>query len=481
MKLCRFLAPLLAVSALSVVSRAADRPNILFIMADDQGPWTTSVSGQKQIRTPAMDRIANEGARFTHALTPTPVCSPARASILTSRYGSEFGILDWINPNVDKGLGLPDGVLTWPRLLQQSGYATALIGKWHVGDLDSQHPTQRGYETFVGFRGGGNTPRNPTIEKNGVTAKREGFIVDIVADETIAWLKQLDRSKPFAASVHFREPHAPYLPVRDEDWAKVKDLDPVLPEPDLPGLDVPRTKRLIREYLASIIGLDRNIGRILATLDELGLAANTLVLCTSDHGYNIGQHGLIHKGNAKWLLVKDALPPGTANVPTGERPNMFDTSLHVPMAIRWPAAIKPGTVVAHTISHLDWLPTFAALAGRALPAGTIVRGRDITHVLRGTAQNWDESFYAEYSMRHGAKVHMRTLRTPEWKLTRDFNNEGRDELYHLTADPGEKQNLIASADPAAKKALADLDARILAKMTELKDATLPLARQRLAR
>lgn len=472
---------LLQLVACAASALAADRPNIVFILADDQAPWAFRATGYTQAYTPNMDRLAREGARFTHALTPTPVCSPARASIMTSRYGTELGIFDWINPQVDKDLGLSPDILTWPRVLQQAGYTTALFGKWHLGDRDDQHPTKRGYDTFAGFRGGGNTPKDPTLERDGVTAKREGFIVDLVADDAIAWLKQRTTQKPFAVSIHFREPHASYLPVRDEDWAKVKDLDPVLPEPDYPGLDVPRAKRLTREYLASVAGLDRNIGRILDVLDQQKLTTNTIVICTSDHGYNIGHHGVWHKGNGMWLLKKDAIPPTLPNIDSGRRPNMFDTSLHLPMTIRWPGVINGGSVNTHTISHLDWLPTFASLAGSSLPTGTIVRGRDITPVLRGTAKNWDENFYAEYSMRHGAQVHMRAYRTPAWKLMRDFSCEGRDELYDLAADPGEKRNLIADSSPATKKALADLDARILAKMTELKDPALPLARQRLAR
>ena len=157
---------------------------------------------------------------------------------------------------------------------------------------------------------------------------------------------------------------------------------------------------------------------------------------------------------------------------------MFDTSVHIPMAIRWPGVIEPGTVNGHTISHLDWMPTFAALAGVAIPSGAIVRGRDITPLLRGMAKTWNDDFYAEYSMRHGAQVHLRMYRTPDWKLVRDFNNEGRDELYHLAADPDETRNLIADGSPAVKQILTDLDTRILAKMEELKDPALPQARAR---
>jgi uncharacterized sulfatase len=449
---------------------AAARPNIVFIVTDDQGPWAYRAAGAAQAQTPHMDRLAREGARFTAAFTPTPVCSPARASIMTSRYGTELGITDWINPTVDAGLGLDAALATWPRLLQGAGYATALFGKWHLGDRDEQHPTRRGYDAFMGFRGGGTPPRDPQLEKDGVLAKREGFIVDLVAEEAIAWIERRDPAKPFAVSIHFREPHAAYLPVRDEDWAHMADVDPVVPEH--PALDVPRTRKIMREYLASIAAIDRNLGRLLATLAAQRLAENTLVIFTSDHGYNVGHHGLLFKGNAQRLTRRDTWPPAIPNVASVQRPNLFDTSVKVPLLIRWPAVIAPGTVQAHTVSHLDWLPTLAALGGATIPAGTTIRGRDLTPLLRGTAEKWDDDFYAEYSMRHGAQVHLRMLRTPQWKLVRDFLNEGRDELYDLAADPGEDRNLIADPSPAARRALAELDARLRARMRELKDPAL---------
>lgn len=451
------------------------RPNIVFIITDDQGPWAYGASGNKDAFTPNIDRLAKEGVRFTHAFTPTPVCSPARASILTSRYGCELGITDWINAKVETGVGLDAKIATWPQLLQKAGYTTALFGKWHVGDLDEQHPTKRGYDHFMGFRDGGRPPRNPILEKEGTNATHTGFIVDIVADEAIAWLKQRDSAKPFAVSIHFREPHAAYLPVREEDWAKVKDLDPTVPSLDIPGLEIERVKKTMREYLASVAAVDRNLGNILAALEELKLSDNTLVIFTSDHGYNVGHHGLLHKGNAQRMTSRDTWPPPTKNIPAGQRPNLFDTSLHVPLVIRWPAVIKPGTVKSHTVSHLDWLPTLAELGKASIPEGTLLRGRSMAPLLRGEAIPWQEDIYTEYSMKHGVQVHLRSVRTPQWKLIRDFNNEGRDELYHLAVDPDETHNLIQDADPDVRKVRSELNARILTKMKELQDPVLPLA------
>ena len=457
------------------LSAASSRPNIVFIMADDLAPWTLGIAGNHQVPTPNMDRIAREGAYYPQAFTPTPVCSPARASIMTSRYGTELGITDWINPQADGPLGLDAKFLTWPHLLQQSGYATGLFGKWHLGDRDEQHPTRRGYDTFVGFRGGGTTPRNPHLEKNGRVEPTEGFVVDLIADEAIEWLEQRKATQPFVASIHFREPHFAYLPVPAEDWAIVKDLDPLLPEPDYPGLDTERAKKLTRDYFASVAALDRNIGRILTALDRLQLTENTLLICTSDHGYNIGHHGLWHKGNASWLLKPEAMLPGTPDIPAPERPNMFDTSLRIPLVMRWPGVIKAGTVSPHLLTHLDWLPTFASLSGAPIPAGTVIRGRDVTPLLRGDAKGWNEEFYAEYSQKHRAQTHMRMYRTREWKLIRDFKHHGRDELYHIAVDPGETRNLIADLGPAARAARENLSTRILARMAELQDPVLSQA------
>jgi uncharacterized sulfatase len=257
----------------------------------------------------------------------------------------------------------------------------------------------------------------------------------------------------------------------------MKDVSLTIPNPDYPGLDSERALKMTREYLASVAALDRNVGRILDTLDALNLSKRTLLVFTSDHGYNMGHHGVYHKGNGHWLLKKDALPPGTPNIPSGQRPNMFETSLHVPMLVRWPGVVAPGSVNEHTISHLDWLPTFTAITKGKLPVDAPVRGRNIEPLLRGSGKGWDENFYAEYSTKHQSKTQMRVFRTPQWKLICDFLNEGRDELFNLAVDPEETKNLIGDSGPAASKARVELAQQILAKMEEIKDPSLNVARQ----
>ena len=151
----------------ATVLQAAPRPHVLFILTDDQAPWAVGVSGHPHAHTPHLDDLFRSGARLTNSFVVTPVCSPSRVSTICSRYGSELSITDWIHPRNEPELGLPPETVTWPRLLQQAGYQTALIGKWHLGKLDSQHPTVFGYESFMGFREGGTSPKNPRLEVNG--------------------------------------------------------------------------------------------------------------------------------------------------------------------------------------------------------------------------------------------------------------------------------------------------------------------------
>ena len=420
-----------------------------------------------------MARLAAEGVLFTNAFVVTPVCSPSRAELMTGRYGSELGITDWIHPEREVGHGLDPGLLTWVDLLNQEGYATGLIGKWHLGTQDEFHPTGMGYDHFFGFRSGGNTPRDPVLEKNGVLRRYDGFTQDILTDGAIDFLR-VHRDEPFVLSVHYRAPHAPWLPLPEEDWAAYESLDAAIPDPDYPKLDVGRLSRVMREYLAAVASVDRNLGRILDVLDELALTENTIVIFTSDHGYNMGHNGIWHKGNGHWILTDP--PSGTYNIPEGQRPNMYDNSLKVPLIVRWPGAAEPRRVVDEVVSNLDWYRTLVDMAGAEVPRGQTVRGRSIVPLLEGESPSgWPTELYAEYSTHHQSWTHMRAYRTPQWKLVRDLLNPDRDELYRLADDPAETTNLIESDAPEVMRALEYLDARIIERMSEIGDPVLPLA------
>lgn len=448
---------------------AAERPNILFLFTDDQAPWALGLSGHPHAKTPHMDRLFKEGAYLVNAFTTTPVCSPSRAGLMTSRYGSEVGITDWIHPKREAKLGLDPKFPVWPKLLQNAGYRTGLIGKWHLGTEDRFHPTKYGYGYFMGFRSGGNVPKDPTLEVNGKNRNLKGLLPDILTDDAIRFIGQ-SRQRPWMLSLHFRAPHARWLPVADEDWAPFKNLDPTIPNPEYPDLDVRRVKRMTREYLASVASVDRNVGRLLAELDKRNLAKNTIVIFSSDHGYNMGHNGIWHKGNGHWVLKKPPKP--TPNIPRNQRPNMYDHSLRVPTAIRWPGVVEPGTKITQTISNLDWFPTILAMAGVDVPKGGIIRGRNFVPLLKGKDISWNNDFYAEYSTHHQSKTHMRMLRTSRWKLIRDFKNHDRDELYDLKNDPAEANNLIESKDLIHRRIRVVLNQRIETQMRKLKDPAL---------
>lgn len=452
---------------------AASRPNILFIYTDDQAPRAVRAAGDERFVTPNIDRIFHEGAHLANSFVTTPVCSPSRVGLLASRYGTEMGITDWIRYRTERDLGVDPQIPTWPRLLAENGYYTALVGKWHLGTADRYHPKHLGYDEFIGIRGGGCPPENPSIElPHGQVQQVTGFTPDIFTEHAMRIIRE-HQQKPFLVSLHFRAPHAPWLPVPEEDRQPFQNLDLTIPNPDFPDLDVALVKQRTREYLASVKSIDRNVGKILTLLDELELSTQTIVIFTSDHGYNLGEHGVWFKGNAIRILTRNPAQQW-ANITPSRRPNLWDTSLQIPTAVRWPGSIKPGTIIEHTISNLDWFPTLLSMAGIALPPQVTVHGRDFTSLLRGQKIEWNDDLYLEYSMHHGATTHMRGYRTPRWKLVHDFAHPGRAELYDLAQDPHELTNLIQSANPHHARIRADLHGKIIERMRTLNDPALAL-------
>jgi len=445
------------------------RPNIIFIITDDQAYWALGAAGNPDAYTPNMDRLSGQGARLTNCFVTTPVCSPARAGFLSSRYSTEAGITDFIG---ERDVGLASAFEAWPRSLAQTGYDTALIGKWHLGERDHFHPKLFGYKEFTGFRWGGRTSKDPKLEVSGKVQKVKGHTVDILTDYALDFIRR-KKDRPFMLSLHYWAPHAStidYLkprlgrhtwkPLPEQDWQRFKELEPKLPEPDYPNLNIPAAKRVMREYLASVSGVDRNLGRVLKVLDDLNLTTNTILIFTSDNGYNMGHHGISGKGNASWVVTDKR----------GERPNLFDSSLRIPALIRWPGVIKPQTIIDQTITNLDWFPTILAMASLKPPKCTTIHGRNFLPLLKGKKIKWDNELFAQYTMR-GAGV-MRAYRTKRWKLIRDFEQKIKDQLYDLTNDPDENNNLIDSGGAEIKSVRKLLNKELLAKMQSINDPVL---------
>jgi choline-sulfatase len=449
----------LAAADLSAEPPRGDRPNIVAIVTDDQGRWALGAYGNPDIKTPHMDRIAREGAVFTNAIVATPVCSPSRATYLTGRYPTELGITDWISPEeAAAGLGLHG--LTWPAVLQRHGYRTALIGKWHLGTQPQFHPTKLGFDHFMGFLGGGSTPMNAVLEVQGRNQRVEGPLPDRLVDDAIAFVRA-SRDRPFALCLHFRAPHLPYGPVPEVDSAPYAGVDPQVPM--LPGLDIPSLKRTTLEYYASISSVDRNIGRLLDVLDELRLADNTLVIFTSDHGYNEGRHYIKTKGNGPWMA---------GGITGPKRPNMWETSILVPLLMRWPKVIRSGTRIDYPVSNVDMFRTMLGAAGIPLPETCLAHGLDYSPLLYGKSLPPREALFGQYDLHNGGLAYLRMIRTQRWKYVKHFKAHGMDELYDLHNDPDETRNLIRSNQREVQAALADLAAQLRAWQESIDDPVL---------
>lgn len=446
---------LLLFSSVNLTHGAQKRPNVVVIMTDDQAEWSLGCYGNKESKSPTIDKLAAQGARFQNVFVVTPVCSPSRATSMTGLHSTQFGIPDWITPAQAKnGLGLDPALPTWPKVLQAAGYRTGLVGKWHLGNQARYHPTANGFDFFAGHLDGGWSPREPTFEIDGKSTKIEGFSVDRTAGEALRFL-DASAGKPFALCVHFREPHTPYVPVPEADAALFKELDPTIP--NYPNLQVDQVKTWTRQYYACVHAIDRNVARILKKLDDLKIADDTVVIFTSDHGYNIGHHGIHTKGNGNWCTTDRK----------GVRPNMWDTSLRIPLIIRWPGVIKPGTVYQEWATNQDTFPTLVALAGVDKPKQWKGEGHDLTALLRGKPYTKRQVIFGQYDITNTASQRMRMIRTGEWKLVRHYKVADQDELFDLASDPGELKNLYT--DESKKAIREELQTKLTAWMKSIGD------------
>lgn len=452
------LLPLLLITA---TTSYAARPNIVAIVTDDQGQWACGAYGNEDIVTPHMDSLARDGLLFRKAMTVCPVCSPSRASYFSGRWPTEVAITDWISPQeAQEGLGLKERI--WPEVLHAAGYRTGLFGKWHLGELPAFHPKQKGFDEFFGFLAGGNRPMNPTLEVNGETEELTGPLPDLLTSAAIDFIKAGENAKqPFLVCLHFRAPHLPYLPLPDEDLAPFKNLDPKVAK--FPGAEIDQLKKMQRDYYASIHSVDRNVGRLLKTLDESNLRENTLVLFTSDHGYNNGLHGVDTKGNGQWMA---------GGVRGPKRPNMWDTSIKIPLLIRWPGVTPAGRESDFPLTTLDMFRTMLGAADVDMPENVVVHGEDCSAVFKGESGPKRDEVFGMYDLHNGGLAYLRMIRTGRYKYIRHFRAKMMDELYDLEADPEEAQNLARRANPNARKVLTDLETRLTAWQKSIDDPVL---------
>ena len=438
---------------------AGRRPNILVVHTDDQAQWAMGAYGNADVHTPNMDAVAKQGALFTRAFVSTPVCSPARATLMTGLDSIQHHIEDWISPR--ETIGLEPKFRALPELLKEAGYKTGYVGKWHLGKEPRFHPLRRGFDSFMGFLGGGNRPKDPVLEISGKTARRKGWLVDMLTDAALRYI-EANKDGPFFCMVSYRVPHGPFRPVQPQDAAHYAGRKLKL----FKGSEVnpKRVENLLRQYYACCSAADRNLGRMLARLDQLGIAENTLVIFTGDNGYMIGHHGLHSKGNAHRIG-----PPG------GCRPNMFDPAVLVPLAVRWPAVVKPGTRIDEMVAQTDFFATLCDAAGVPPEKRPETESASFLPLLEGRKIPWRDAFFGSFDQHHyRPKANLRMVRTDDWKLVRNFAPGGADELYHLAQDPGELANLID--DPKAKAVRDRLAKRLAAWQKRLDDPILKRSR-----
>lgn len=389
--------------AVATAPRAASqetrRPNVLLIMADDMGWGDVRSHGNDKIDTPVLDRLAASGARFDRFYV-SPVCAPTRASLLTGRYHLRT-YTSWVTGGRETMQAVE---VTLAEGMRQSGYRTGLFGKWHNGAHYPMDPNGQGFDEFLGFCAGHwNNYFDTRLQKNREWVQTKGYITDVLTDGAMEFIRQ-HRSEPFLCYVPYNAPHGPFQ-VPDGYFDKYKQR----------GLD---------DKTASVYGMveniDDNVGRLLKQLDDLKLAENTIVLFLTDNGPN----GVRFNGGMK-----------------GTKGSVHEGGVRVPLFVRWPGQIRPGTVVQETTAHIDLLPTLNDLCGIE-PRGSLpIDGRSLAPLLRGSTQGWpDRLLFTHQSRRGSVEPTPGSVRSRQYRLA----NTGKGwELYDMLSDPGQKQDLSA--------------------------------------
>lgn len=420
------------------------QPNILLFLTDDHGAWALGANGNAEVQSPVLDSLAREGANFRNAFTPCPVCSPARACLMTGRTPSQVGIHDWLFES-DETIAERDWLrdeTTLPQLLKDAGYYCGLAGKWHLG---GSHRTPRGFDWCFGLPGGQGDHNSPFVyHLNGQALPKRGNKTQIITDYALQFLEEAPENKPFFLNVGYITTHSPYAQQEAElvalyDDAKFDDIPLYQPHPwhkneGLPNGEHSREKLRFHyaNYYAAVGEIDRNVGRILEKLKSTGQLDNTLIIYVSDHGCTLGHHGFWGKGNSTRPL------------------NMHETSLRVPLLMRWPEKIASGTVIEHCVDHYDTFQFICAQAGATLPQNRAYPGANHEELLSNSRAIWNDVHFGEYG-------DLRMIRTPHFKLVRRYP-AGPNDLFDLQADPQETQNLADA--PAYQETRAALLQRL---------------------
>ena len=412
---------LLICLSIALSSCAQKKPNIIFLFSDDAGYADFGFQGSKVMKTPNLDKLSKEGARFTEGYVTDATCAPSRAGLMTGKYQQRFGyeeinVPGYMSKNskyLADDMGLPVDQVTMADYLKKLGYTNAMYGKWHLGDADRFHPLKRGFDEFYGFRGGDRSYYPYKKVPKGHLDKRmergfgnfeepNGYATDVFADKAISFIER-NKDKPFFVYLAFNAVHTP-MEATPEDLAKF---------PNLNG------KR--KQVAAMTLALDRASGRVLDKLKELGLDDNTIIVFSNDNGGPTDKNASL-------------------NLPlSGTKSNHLEGGLRVPYLIKWPGKIKAGQVYDYPVSTFDLLPTFYAAGGGDVADLKDIDGVNLLPFVNGEnkARPHEDLFWK--------KETRSVYRHNDWKLIRFPDRPA--ELYDISKDIAE-QNDLATKNPA---------------------------------
>lgn len=412
---------------------AGRKPNILFILSDDQGPWALGCAGNAEIHTPHLDDLAAAGTRLDNFFCASPVCSPARASLMTGQIPSRHGVHDYLT-GVEIGPAAPDylkGQRLFTDVLAEAGYRLGLSGKWHLGANDRP---RGGFVHWYGLEGGGSPYHQATMYRNGSPETVTDYLTDAITEDALDFIRRESGSDaPFFLSVNYTAPHKPWKGEHPPEFEELYDdcqflscpqEDPHPWQPTVQGTAIggePDTRAALVGYFAAVSAMDAGIGRILAELEVHGLAEDTLVVFSSDNGFNCGHHGIWGKGNGTFPQ------------------NMFDTSVKVPAIFRWPNRVAAAVVRSELLSAYDVAPTLLDLVNLDASEFEDGPGKSFAGLLRAGEREQAEEPRAVVV--HDEYGPVRMIRTSDWKYIHR-HPDGPHELYNLVNDPEERSNLV---------------------------------------
>ncbi|OGV31145.1 MAG: sulfatase [Lentisphaerae bacterium GWF2_45_14] len=430
-------------------STDSSKPNVIFILTDDQGYWSLGAYGNREAKTPSLDSLAANGMRFDNFFCVSPVCSPARASLLTGRIPSRHGIHDFLNggdvkdlsvePN-GKGVAIEylEGQPGYTDFLNDAGYTCGISGKWHLGD---SHNPQKGFKYWEVHAKGGGHYYNAPMMKNGKVYYEKSYITNVITDNALLFLEQQKHEKnPFYLSVHYTAPHSPWD--KEEHPAEYYNYfydncdfesvpDGILPAEWIESLSIPvkekeERRKYLSGYFAAVAAMDANVGRILEWLDKNSLTQSTLICFSSDNGMNMGHHGIYGKGNATFPL------------------NMYEESVKVPFIMSLPGRIPQGAVSNDLLSHYDFMPTLLEYLGIDMPDDDKLPGKSFVPLLNGEKIDNKKAVvvFDEYGP-------VRMIRNEKFKYVHRYPY-GPFEFYNLKDDPNETVNLYDNPDFKSK-------------------------------